>query len=56
MSMRADLTEKIVRLKIERDLSWSGLAGLAPDLSKEFITAGLLGQNAVAEGGRRGDR
>ncbi len=44
MSLRAELTEKIVRLKIERDLSWSGLAALAPELSKEFVTAGLLGQ------------
>ena len=44
MSMRAELTEKIVRIKIERDLSWSGLADLAPGLSKEFVTAGLLGQ------------
>ena len=44
MSMRAELTEKIVRLKIERELSWSGLAELAPELSKEFVTAGLLGQ------------
>nr|WP_321984887.1 cyanase [uncultured Lichenicoccus sp.] len=44
MSMRAELTEKIVRLKIERELSWSGMAELAPDLSKEFVTAALLGQ------------
>jgi cyanate lyase len=42
--MRHELTEKIVRLKIERDLTWSALAGLAPDLSKEFVTAALLGQ------------
>ncbi|MCK8788026.1 cyanase [Roseomonas sp. NAR14] len=44
MSDRAELTEKIVRLKIERDLSWSGLAAMAGDLSKEYVTAGLLGQ------------
>ncbi len=44
MTMRAELTEKIVRIKIERDLSWSGLAALADGLSKEFVTAGLLGQ------------
>ena len=44
MSMRHALTEKIVRIKIERDLSWSGLAALAPDLSKEYVTAALLGQ------------
>ena len=44
MSMRHDLTEKIVRIKIERELSWSGLAGLAAGLSKEFVTAALLGQ------------
>jgi len=44
MSMRADLTEKIIRLKIERDLSWKQLAEVAGGLSKEFLTAGLLGQ------------
>ncbi|MCK8787716.1 cyanase [Roseomonas sp. NAR14] len=44
MSDRAELTEKIVRIKIERDLSWSGLAAMAGDLSKEYVTAGLLGQ------------
>ena len=44
MSMRAELTEKIVRIKIERDLSWSGLSELAVDLSKEYVTAALLGQ------------
>jgi cyanate lyase len=42
--MRHELTEKIVRLKIERDLSWTGLAALAEGLSKEFVTAALLGQ------------
>ena len=41
---RADLTEKIVRLKLERDLTWAGLAGLAGGLSKEYVTAALLGQ------------
>ncbi len=44
MSMRHDLTEKIVRIKIERDLSWSGMSELADGLSKEFVTAALLGQ------------
>ncbi len=42
--MRHQLVEKIVRLKIERGLSWSGLAALADGLSKEFVTAALLGQ------------
>ena len=44
MSMRHELTEKIVRIKIERELSWSGLSDLADGLSKEFVTAALLGQ------------
>jgi cyanate lyase len=44
MSARHELTEKIVRIKIERDLSWAGLAELAGDLSKEYVTAALLGQ------------
>ena len=42
--MRHELTEKIVRIKLERDLTWSGLAGLAGGLSKEYVTAALLGQ------------
>jgi len=42
--MRHELTEKIVRTKIERDLTWSGLAALVPGLSKEYVTAALLGQ------------
>ena len=29
IAMRAELTEKIVRTKIERDLTWAGLAALA---------------------------
>jgi cyanate lyase len=45
--MRHELTEKIVRIKIERDLSWAGLAELAPGLSKEYVTAALLGQMAL---------
>jgi len=45
--MRLELTEKIVRLKIERDLKWSDLAALCGGLSKEFVTAGLLGQMAL---------
>ena len=44
MRMRDDLTEKIVRIKIERELTWSGLAELSDGLSKEFVTAALLGQ------------
>ena len=42
--MRAELTEKIVRIKLERDLTWAGLAELSGGLSKEFVTAALLGQ------------
>ena len=42
--MRADLTEKIIRIKLERALTWAGLAALAGGLSKEYVTAGLLGQ------------
>jgi cyanate lyase len=42
--MRHALTEKIVRLKIERDLTWGSLAALAEGLSKEYVTAALLGQ------------
>ena len=45
--MRAELTEKIVRLKLERDLSWASLAELSGGLSKEFVTAALLGQMAL---------
>ena len=45
--MRHALTEKIVRIKIERDLRWSSLALLAPHLSKEYVTAALLGQMAL---------
>jgi cyanate lyase len=42
--MRLELTEKIVRTKIERDLSWAEIAAQAAPLSKEFVTAALLGQ------------
>jgi cyanate lyase len=42
--MRHELTEKIVRIKIERDLKWADLAALTKDLSKEYVTAALLGQ------------
>jgi len=42
--MRLELTEKIVRLKIERDLSWAEIASQAAGLSKEYVTAALLGQ------------
>ena len=41
---RAELTEKIVRIKIDQGLSWGELADLATGLSKEYVTAGLLGQ------------
>ena len=44
MTARADLTEKIVRIKIERDLTWAGLTALAGGLSKEYVTAALMGQ------------
>jgi cyanate lyase len=42
--MRHELTEKIVRVKIERDFKWSDLAALTDGLSKEYVTAALLGQ------------
>jgi len=42
--MRPALTEKIIRTKIERDLTWAEIAGHAEGLSKEFVTAALLGQ------------
>jgi cyanate lyase len=42
--MRHELTEKIVRIKIERDLKWSDMAALTDGLSKEYVTAALLGQ------------
>lgn len=44
MDMRLEVTEKILRTKIERDLTWVGLAQLVPTLSKEYVTAALLGQ------------
>jgi cyanate lyase len=42
--MRAELTEKIIQIKIERDLAWSEIAAHAGGLSKEYVTAALLGQ------------
>jgi cyanate lyase len=42
--VRHELTEKIVRIKIERDLKWSDIAAQAEGLSTEFVTAALLGQ------------
>jgi len=42
--MRHELTEKIVRLKIERDLTWAEIGSHASGLSKEYVTAALLGQ------------
>ncbi len=45
--MRLALTEKIVRLKLERDLTWAGLAELSGGLSKEYVTAALLGQMSL---------
>ncbi len=44
MQARHDLTEKIARIRIERSLTWAGLAALAEGLSKEYVTAALLGQ------------
>ena len=44
MTARALLTEKIVRIKIEQDLTWAGLAELAEGLSKEYVTAAMMGQ------------
>jgi cyanate lyase len=46
---RAELTEKIVRIKLERDLTWAGLAELSHGLSKEFTTAALLGQQTLPQ-------
>ncbi len=42
--MRQELTDKILRRKAERGLTWAGLAALANGLSKEYVTAALLGQ------------
>ena len=47
--MRLALTEKIVRIKLERGLTWAGLAGLSGGLSKEYVTAALLGQMSLPE-------
>jgi cyanate lyase len=47
--MRAELTEKIVRTKIERDLTWPEIATHAGGLSKEYVTAALLGQMALPQ-------
>ena len=47
MTMRQELTEKIARIKLERQLSWNALAALAPGLSALFVTAALLGQMAL---------
>jgi cyanate lyase len=47
--MRHELTEKIVRIKIERDLKWADLAALTDGLSKEYVTAALLGQMPLPE-------
>ena len=44
MTTRAELTEKIVRIKIERDLTWKGLTELSDGLSKEYVTAAMMGQ------------
>ena len=54
MTARAELTEKIVRAKIERDLTWKGLAALVNEagceLSKEYVTAALMGQMPLPKG------
>ena len=48
MTTRPELTEKIVRTKIERDLTWVGVAEVAGEgLSKEYVTAAMMGQMAL---------
>ena len=43
---RAELTEKILQIRIDRDLTWKWIADQA-GLSKEFTTAAVLGQMAL---------
>lgn len=46
---RLELTEKIVATKIAKGLSWASVAAEIGGASKEFITAGLLGQMKLSE-------
>ena len=43
---RAELTEKILQIRLDRDLTWKWIAEQA-GLSKEFTTAAVLGQMAL---------
>jgi cyanate lyase len=50
---RAELTEKILQIRLDRDLTWKWIAEQA-GLSKEFTTAAVLGQMALpAEAARK---
>ena len=50
---RAELTEKILQIRIDRDLTWKWIAEQS-GLSKEFTTAAVLGQMALpAESARK---
>ena len=50
---RAELTEKILQIRLDRDLTWKWIAEQS-GLSKEFTTAAVLGQMALpAEAARK---
>jgi cyanate lyase len=50
---RAELTEKILQIRLDRDLTWTWIAEQS-GLSKEFTTAAVLGQMALpAESARK---
>lgn len=49
MRDRLELTEKIIRTKIEKNLKWADIAACAKGLSKEYVTAALLGQLTLPE-------
>lgn len=49
MTTRAELTEKIVAIKIEKSLSWGKVAEDIGGASKEFITAALMGQMKLSD-------
>jgi len=50
---RAELTEKILQIRLDRDLTWTWIAEQS-GLSKEFTTAAVLGQMALpAEAARK---
>ena len=50
---RVELTEKILQIRIDRDLTWKWIAEQS-GLSKEFTTAAVLGQMALpAESARK---